>query len=109
MQQSLDILGEATATIAATGIEELGADAGISTDALTDCIDIGADTLTEVGNVVHKRDAGSQHGIGSILGHLGRGNIHEDDTEIIDEERLIEARHHLLGLLAFGAHHDTVG
>ena len=84
MEEGLGILGEAGTAIATASIEELSADTGIGAYALADTIDIGADTLAEVGNVVHERDAGGKHGIGGILGHLGRGDIHEDDTEIVD-------------------------
>ena len=109
MHQRLDILGEAAATIATPGIQELRADARVGADALADAVDISPYPFAEVGNVVHERDTGGEHGISRILGHLGRGDIHEDDTEVVDEERLIETGHHLAGLLALRTHHDTVG
>ena len=99
MHQCLYVFGEAAAAIAAASIEELGADTGVGADALANAVDIGADALTEVGNVVHERDAGSEHGIGGIFGHLGRGDVHEDDTEVLEHQWAVEAGHHLLRLL----------
>ena len=108
MHESLDILGKARTTIAATGIQELRADTGIRTDTLTNSIDIGTYAFAEVGNIVHKRDTRSQHGVGGILRHFSRWDIHEDNAEIINQEGLVQARHHLLGLLRLSTDYHTV-
>ena len=109
VEEGLDILGEAGAAIATASIEELRANACIGAYALTNCIDIGTHMFAEVGNVVHKRDARGEHGISRILGHLGRGDVHEDYAEVIDEEGLVEACHDLLGLLGLCTYHHTIG
>ena len=109
VEEGLDILGEAGAAIATASIEELRADAGIGAYALTNSIDIGTHMFAEVGDIVHEGYARGEHGIGCILGHLGRGYVHEDDTEVIDEEGLVEARHDLLGLLGLCANDHSVG
>ena len=109
VEKGLDILGEAGAAITTASIEELRANACIGAYALTYCIDIGPYVFAEVGDVVHKRDARSEHGISRIFGHLGRGDVHEDHTEVIDEEGLVETCHDLLGLLRLCAYHHTIG
>ena len=56
LNQRLHIFRETASAIAAAGIEELGADAGVGTDAFTHHVDC-ADEFAKVGNVVHERDS----------------------------------------------------
>ncbi len=40
---------------------------------------VGAHLLAELGDLVHERDPGGQHGVGGVLGHLGRRDVHEEN------------------------------
>ena len=84
MAQRLDIFRKARPAVPATGIEEFVADARVRSDPLPNHIDVGADTLAEVGDVVHKADAGSEHGIGRVLGHLGRRYVHKQNWKTVE-------------------------
>ena len=107
--QCLHILREARATITATGIEELRANAHIGTDTLAHHIDIGTHDLAQIGNVVHKRDARCQHRIGRILDHLGRRHIGEDHTIVVHHKGLIQTLHQLSCTLALDTYNHAVG
>ena len=109
LDKRFHILREATTTISTTRIEKFISDTTVRTDSLAHHIDIGTYQLTKIGNIVHTADAGCQHGIGCIFGHLGRGYIHENHTEIIEHHRLVELGHQLFGLFALHTHHHTVG
>ena len=67
----LHVLREAGAAVADAGEEEVVADAAVEADAAAHVVDVGADALAEVGDLVHQRDARRQHGVGGVLGHLG--------------------------------------
>ena len=60
--QRLHVLGKAGAAVAAAGIEEVVADARIGADAVAHLLDVGAQSLGQVGQFVHERDARGQHG-----------------------------------------------
>ena len=107
--QRAHILREARASVAATRVEELLADARVGTNALAHHIHVGSHPLAQIGNIVHKRDARGEHRIGRVLGHLGRGNIHKQHAEIIYQERAVELREELSCALALNAHHNSVG
>ena len=70
MKQCLDIFRKARPSIATTCIEKLRTYARITAYALAHTIDVGPYPLTEISNIIHKRNTGSQHGISSIFGHL---------------------------------------
>ena len=109
LNQRLHIFRETASAIAAAGIEELGADAGVGTDAFTHHVDVGADEFAKVGNVVHERDSCRQHGVCCIFDHFSRGDVGEDDAEIVEQEGAVEAAHNLAGLFAFNAYDHPVG
>ena len=70
LDESLHILREARTAIAAAGIEELTSDTGVGTNTCTNHIHVGTHSLTQIGNIIHERDTGSQHRVGGIFGHL---------------------------------------
>ena len=109
LDEGLHIFREARAAISASGIQELATNAGIATDALSNHIHVGSHQFAEVGNVVHERNARSQHRVGSIFRHLGTGNVHENNAEVIHHEWLVETRQQLLGTIALHTNHHTVG
>jgi hypothetical protein len=54
--QSLDVLWEAAAAVADSGVEEAVADAGIRADALSHLLDVDADLVRQVRELVHEAD-----------------------------------------------------
>ena len=107
--EGLHILGEARASIATARVEELTPDTGVTTDALTHHGDVGTDGFAEVRHLIHEADARSEHSVGRILRDLCRGDIHEEDAEVIEEDGLVEARHQLTGTVAIDTDDDSVG
>jgi hypothetical protein len=107
--QGLHILGETGATIAASCIQKMIANAGVGADALAHLFDVGAKFFRQHRQLVHERDARRQHGIGSILGELRRADIHDDQSLAIALERGIQCAQQLGGLFVVGAHNDPVG
>ena len=87
--ECLDVLGEAGTAIPDAGEEEVEADAGVGADPLTHVGHIGPHPLAEVGDLVHERNAGGQHGVGRILGHLCATHIHDDEPVGPSHERFI--------------------
>ena len=93
--QRLHVLRKARAAVTAARIEEFAADAGVGTDSFADHLDVGAYQIAQVGDLVHERNSRRQHGVGGVFGHLGRGNVHEQHAEIVDQERPVELGHQL--------------
>ena len=109
LNQSLDVLRETGTTIAATGIEELGADARVCANAFAHHVHIGTDEFAEIGDVVHERNARGKHGVGCILNHLCRRNVGEKDAVVGHHERSIEALHQFARSFALNTNHNAVG
>ena len=107
--QRLNVFGEATSAVAATCVEKLVADAHVRANAFAYHIDIGADQLAEVGNVVHKRDASCEHGVSGIFSHLGGCNVHKNYAEIVEQERTIESLHDATSAFALDTDDNAVG
>ena len=102
------ILGEAAASVTGTGVQEFMAYAGVRADPHAHVVHIGPRFLAQVRHLVHERDAGGQHGVGCVFGHLGRRNIHKEHPEILQQERSVKVFHDLAGLFGFHAHHHPV-
>ena len=83
IDQCFHIFRKTWTAITDAGIQETVTDTIVGTDTFTYHIYIRTDNLTQVGNIVHKTDTGSQHGVRSIFGHLGRWHIHKNYTEIV--------------------------
>ena len=109
LDQGLDVFGETAATIATACIQELTTDTGVGTNSRAYHINISPYPFAKVGNIVHERDTGGQHRVSGIFGHLSRGDVHENHTEIVNQEGLVQLGQHLLGMFALHTHHDTVG
>ena len=65
------ILRKAGAAIARPGMQKFRADALVEADAVRDVLDIGADLLAQIGDLVDEGDLGRQKGIGGIFDELG--------------------------------------
>ena len=91
------------------GVEELGADARVRAHAFAHALDVRADGIAKIGQVVHERDTRGQHGIGGILGQLRRAAIHDQHAIARTRERGIERLQRGDGARVAGAHDDSVG
>ena len=109
LDESLDIFGETTATISTSWIKEFPSDASIRSDTSSDHLHISPNNLTKVGNIIHETDAGSQHGVGSILDHLSGRNICEYHTEIVEHEWPVQPHHQRACSFRLHANNHTVG
>ena len=109
MNQCLYIFRETTATITAPCIKKLLTNTDICSNTFSHIIYISSHTFTQVGYVIHETDTCSKHGVSRIFCHFSRWNIHENNTEILNQERMIELSHHFFGLLTFNTNDHTVG
>ena len=52
-------------------MQELAADAAVEADAAGDVLDIGADRLAQIGDLVDEGDLGREKGVGGVFDQLG--------------------------------------
>jgi hypothetical protein len=121
-----DILGQAGASVADAGMEAVGADAGVETDALGNVVDVRTGGLADIGDGVDEGDFGGEEGIGCVLDDLsgarrgeeqrGRvgcmaraGDAVEREVVAAAEERLVDAAQEVGGAGRIGAEDDAVG
>ena len=69
--QGLHVFGEAGAAVAAAWPDELEADARVGTDPDANALNVGAEAFGQVGQLVHERDLGGQHGVDRIFDEFG--------------------------------------
>ena len=98
--QRLDVLRKARAAVADAGEQKRRADAAVEADAAAHVLDVAAERLAQVGELVDQRDARRQHGVGGVLGHLGALRAHEQDRVAGADEGLVELLHDGAGALA---------
>src|SRR4051812_2369797 len=72
LEQGERILREAGAAIAGAGMKEFRPDPVVEADAAGDVLDVGADHLAQIGDLVDEGDLGRQEGVRRIFGELGR-------------------------------------
>jgi len=82
-------------------------DTRIRADTDTHRFNIGTETLGQIGHLVHKADLGGKHGVGRVLGQLGRAHIHHDHLVVIAVIGCIALAHQLFDALGIGANHNT--
>ena len=90
-------------------MQELRADAIVEPDAARDILNIGADLLAEIGDLVDEGDLRRQKGIGGIFGQFGRPPAGEEDRRLVEIERPIDLVHHVARARILGADDDAVG
>src|SRR6185312_4588514 len=103
------VLGKTRAAIAGTWMQELVADASVSADRGSDFLDVGADRLAQIGDLVDEADLHGQEGVGGIFGELGRFTAHEHHRCVAQSERLVQALHQNFGAFLIAAHEHAVG
>ncbi|MPM96551.1 hypothetical protein SDC9_143715 [bioreactor metagenome] len=80
--QRLGVLREAAAAVSHTRLEELRADTGIVPHALRHVVDVCADKLAEVRDVVHIRNLEREKVVASIFDHLRRAARDRNNRQI---------------------------
>src|SRR5210317_1730122 len=108
MNKSPDIFRETGTTIAATGIDEGITNTAVGTDAKANVLDIDTEAITEIGNFIHKRDFGGQHGIACVLGHFGIFDTHKQNPVMVATELFVKLSHNLTRTVGSHTNHDTV-
>jgi acyl carrier protein len=91
------------------GVEEVVADARVRADAAPHHLDVGAELLGQVGQLVHEADPGGEHRVGGVLGELGAAHVGDDQALAVALEGRVERAHQQDGLVVVGAHDDAVG
>lgn len=106
--QGLHVLGKAAAAVAAAGVEKVGADAAVGADAVTHVLDVRPHHFGQVGQLVHKADAGGEHGVGGVLGEFGAAHVHHDDFFVIAVDGRVGHAQLLGGPVLVAADDDAV-
>jgi hypothetical protein len=110
VDDGLDVLGKAGAAVTRAGIQEGAADPLVGADAEPHVVHVGAHQLAEERHLVHEGDASGQHRVGSVLGDLGGGDVHEEDpVAALAGERGVQLAHDLLGRVVVHADDHAVG
>ena len=109
MLQRLHVLREAGPAVADAGVEKVPADPRIGTDALADMLDVRAELVGEIGELVHERDPRREHRVRRVLRELGRAHVHDEQPLVVALEGRIDGAHDGNGTLVVGADHDPVG
>ena len=74
-----------------------------------DLLDVAADLLAEIGDFVDEGDLGGEEGVGGVFDQFGGAPCGVEHRRLVEIERPVEVRHHLLGALVGGADDDAVG
>ena len=107
--QRFDVFWKAGTAVAAARVKKLASDACVAADSLADHVHVRSDDFAQVGDVVHEADAGGEHAVRGVFGHLGRGDVHEDYPEIVQQEGAVQPTHQLFRALALDSDHYAVG
>ena len=100
-----DVLREAAAAVADAGTEEALADALVEAHAAGDLLDVGADALADVRDLVDEGDLGGEERIRCELDHLGGGRVGAEDRRL---EIAVETRYASNVIGAVAADHDAI-
>ena len=104
--QERDVLREARAAEADSGAQVLRADPPVEAHPARDVLDVGADQLADVGDLVDERDPRGEVRVGGELDHLGRRDVHLDDRRV---EGLVQRGDGLGGCRVEGTDDDAIG
>ena len=105
----LHILWKARAPIAAACIQKPIANAGVRTDPPAHLLNIGPERLCKIRKLIHKRNTGGKHGIGRVLGELGRAYIHDHKLVVVALKRCVDGSHYLHRPWMVGTNNNAVG
>ncbi len=65
------VLGKARSAEARPGMQELAADAAVEPDAARHVLDVGADLLAQIGDLVDEGDLGGEEAVGGVFDEFG--------------------------------------
>ena len=82
LDQRHRVLGKAGAAVAGPGVQEFRADAVVQADAARDVLDVGADLLAEIGDLVDEGDLGREKGVGRIFDQFRSAPIDEEQRRL---------------------------
>jgi hypothetical protein len=102
------VLREAGAAEAGAGLEELRTDARVEADAAGDVLHVGAELLTEDGDLVDERDLRGQEAVRRVLDQLGRLDVRDDEGDLQRVERRVDLLHQLDRFVVGGADDHAV-
>ena len=88
-------LGKQLPPIARAGMQELAADAAVQPDAARDFLDVGADLLAQVGDLVDEGDLGREEAVGRVLDQLRGLQRGEQDRRLRSGRAAGRALEHL--------------
>ena len=77
--------------------------------AARDLVDVGADLLAQIGDLVDESDLGGEEGVGSVFDQLGGAPVDIEDRRGVEIKRPVELRNHGARLHVVGADDDAVG
>src|SRR5207249_11397811 len=88
--QRFHVFRETGAAVTRAGVQEVKAYARVRSDASAHFLDIRAEALGEVGELVHERDARRKHRVRRVLGELSRTYIHQEKAVVVALERSVK-------------------
>ena len=89
-------------------MQEFRADPPVEPDTARDLVNVGADLLAQVRNLVDEGDLGRQEGVGGILDQFGCFPAREKDRGLDQVQGPVQFAHHVARARAAGADHDPV-
>ncbi len=91
------------------GVQEFAADAVVQPHAARHFVDVGADLLAQIGDLVDEGDLGGEEGVGGVFDKLGGAPVDIEDRRRVEIKRPIELRDHGARAHVVGADDDAVG
>ena len=109
LDQRAHIFRKARAAETGPRMQELAADAVVEAHTARDLLDVGADLLTEVSNLVDEGNFGREERVGGVFDKLGGAASSVENGHLVETDRPIDFRHHLFGALVLSSDHDAIG
>ena len=106
--QRLYIFWKTRATISTTRIKKLTTNTTIRSYSFTYHIYIRTYQLTQISNIIHKRDTGSKHRVSRIFYHFSWRNISKNHTKVVQQKRTIKPTHKFFCFFRLYSHHYTI-
>ena len=109
LDESTRVLREARASETRTRVQKFRANAIVEPNAARDLLDIGADFLRQIGDLVDEGDLGGEESIGRIFDQFGGAPRGEHQRRLVQRQRPVDVAEHPSRTLVGGADHDAVG
>src|SRR5262249_58739335 len=87
------IVGKTVSAVAGAGVQELRSDPVVQSDSARDLLNVGADLLGEIGDLVDEGNLGGEESVGRILDELGRTAVGEEYRRTVEVERPVQFAH----------------